>query len=78
MPSQSLLKKYESNQNSVLFNRSLSPDYKNDLRYDPMQLLSETKDLIKNKDLSEQDLNILNGLKELILVKTRKQQDLGF
>ncbi len=75
---QSLFEKYEKYQNSVLFNRSLNPDYKNELRFDPLQLLNETKALINNKDLSEKDLDILNGLKELILVKTRKQQDLGF
>jgi len=48
------------------------------LRHDPFALLSETKDLLKKKDLDERDLNILNSLKDLISLKTRKQQDLGF
>jgi len=43
-----------------------------------LALLSETKDLLKKKELDERDLNILNSLKDFISLKTRKQQDLGF
>ena len=64
--------------NSVLHQQSDKPDFKNDLRQDPFALLSETKDLLKKKELDERDLQILNSLKDLISEKTRKQQDLGF
>ena len=59
-------------------NQTDKPDFKNSLRHDPFSLLSETKDLLKKKELDKRDLNILNSLKDLISLKTRKQQDLGF
>ncbi len=76
--SQELLDVYNHYLNSVLHQQSDKPDFKNDLRQDPFALLSETKDLLKKKELDERDLQILNSLKDLISEKTRKQQDLGF
>ena len=69
---------YDKYLNSIFFDKPIKADYKNDLRIDPMQLLNETKDLLRNKELDVRDYEILNSLKELILLKTRKQQDLGF
>ena len=40
--------------------------------------LNEKKEELKKKELDKRDLNILNSLKDLISLKTRKQQDLGF
>ncbi len=76
--SDDLLEHYNKYLNSILYQQSEQPDFKNSLRHDPFALLSETKDLLKKKDLDERDLNILNSLKDLISLKTRKQQDLGF
>ena len=73
-----LLDHYNNYLTSILHNQSDKPDFKNNLRHDPLLLLSETKDLLKKKELDQQDLNILNSLKDLISLKTRKQQDLGF
>ena len=76
--SEDLLDDYNKYLNSVLYQQSDKPDFKNSLRHDPFSLLSETKDLLKKKELDKRDLNILNSLKDLISLKTRKQQDLGF
>ena len=69
---------YNEYLNSILHQQSDKPDFRNTLRNDPFILLNETKDLLKKKELDECDLNILNSLKDLISLKTRKQQDLGF
>ena len=53
-------------------------DFRGELRTAPNILLRETKELLRNKDLDSADQNILNSLKDLILEKTRTQQDLGF
>ena len=76
--SEDLLIDYNKYLNEIFFNKPIKADYKNDFRADPMQILNETKDLIRNKELNIKDYEILKGLKELILLKTRKQQDLGF
>ena len=76
--SENLLDDYNKYLNSVLHQQSDKPDFKNGLRNDPFVLLSETKDLLKKKELDVRDLNILNSLKDFISLKTRKQQDLGF
>ena len=73
-----LLDYYDNYLNSILYQQSEHPDFRGDLRKNPMDLLHETKDLLKKKELDEHDLNILNSLKDLISLKTRKQQDLGF
>ena len=64
--------------NSILYQQSDQPDFRGDLRQNPIDLLHETKDLLKKKEWDDTDLNILNSLKDLITLKTRKQQDLGF
>jgi len=69
---------YNQYLNSILHKQSEKPDFKGELRNDPVALLNETKDLLKKKEFNEQDLNILNSLKDLISLKIRKQQDLGF
>ena len=60
--SDDLLEYYNKYLNSILHQQSDRPDFKNGLRHDPFSLLSETKDLLKKKDLDERDLNILNSL----------------
>ena len=76
--SDDLVEHYNKYLNSILHQQSDRPDFRNNFRHDPFVLLSETKDLLKKKDLDERDSNILNSLKDLISLKTRKQQDLGF
>ena len=74
----SLLDDYNKYLDSILYQQSLNSDFRDEKRHDPNELLSETNDLIKKKTLNNHDLEILNSLKDLISLKTRRQQDLGF
>ena len=76
--SDDLLESYNQYLSSVLYQESDLTDFRSEKRHNPNILLTETKDLLKKKELDQRDLNILNSLKDLISVKTRKQQDLGF
>ena len=53
-------------------------DFKGTLRNSPSHLLHDTEELLKKQEWSATDKEILNSIKQLILEKTRKQQDLGF
>ena len=63
--SDNLIDYYNKYLNSILHQQSDKPDFKNSFRHDPFALLSETKDLLKKKDLDERDLNILNSYRWL-------------
>ena len=69
---------YNTYLNEILFKDPKNVDFRGTLRTAPNILLRETKELLRNKDLDSADQNILNSLKDLILEKTRTQQDLGF
>ena len=69
---------YHNYLTDIFYNEPQNIDFKGSLRASPTFLLRETKELLKNTDLNLNDQNILNSLKDLILEKTRKQQDLGF
>jgi len=69
---------YNTYLNEILYKDPKNVDFRGGLRTAPNILLRETKELLRNKDLDSTDQNILNSLKDLILEKTRTQQDLGF
>ena len=69
---------YHNYLTDIFYNEPQNIDFKGSLRASPTFLLRETKELLKNTELNLNDQNILNSLKDLILEKTRKQQDLGF
>ena len=48
------------------------------MRTNPNLLLKETRELSKKLDLSTKDKNILEQLEDMILLKIKTQQDLGF
>ena len=53
-------------------------DFKGALRNSPSNLLRDTEELLKKQEWDTTDKEILNSIKQLILGKTRTQQDLGF
>ena len=63
---------------SSIFHKEPTTGFGDKLRVDPNLILKETKELLNNKDLNLDDQKILNQLSELISLKIRKQQDLGF
>jgi len=61
----------------IFYNEPKYVDFRGGLRSNPSNLLRETKELLTTRyDLKDQ--KILNSLKDLILEKTCRQQDLGF
>tara|TARA_B110000014_G_scaffold264464_1_gene266376 strand:+ start:6506 stop:8002 length:1497 start_codon:yes stop_codon:yes gene_type:complete len=68
---------YDKYLNSI-FHKNPTTGFGKDLRVNPNLVLKETKELLNNKDLLSDDRVILNQLFELISLKIRKQQDLGF
>ena len=73
-----LMHHYNNYLSDIFYNEPQDIDYRGTLRTNPLAILKETKELLKNKELDTRDQNILNSLKDLILEKTRTQQDLGF
>ena len=63
---------------SIFYNPTELVDFKGGLRNVPANLLHDTEELLKKQEWDTTDQEILNSVKQLILEKTRKQQDLGF
>ena len=69
---------YQEYLDSIFYNKPITMDFRGGTRANPLSLLKETKELLKDKTLDSRDEEILNSLKEIILLKIKKQQDLGF
>ena len=73
-----LKNKYSKYLNSILHKAPITSDFSDKMRVDPNLLLKETRDILKNNNLSIDDKKILDELENYILMKTETQQDLGF
>ena len=78
MMNNNIIDYYDTYLNSIFYNKSLNVDYRGNVRARPLDLLSQTKELLKKKELDIKDQEILNSIKDFILLKTQTQQDLGF
>ncbi len=76
--SQDLMFDYNNYLDLIFYNEPETADFSDRLRVDPKALLKDTHELLRNKDLSNQDQEILTQLEDLISLKIRTQQDLGF
>ena len=73
-----LQNKYSKYLNSILHKAPITSDFSDKMRVDPNLLLKETRDILKNDNLSIDDKKILDELENYILMKIETQQDLGF
>ena len=73
------LKEYYYNYlKNIFYNEPQTVDFRGSNRSNPRNLLKETKELLRNKELNSNDQNILTSLEKLISLKIQTQQDLGF
>ena len=64
--------------NMIFHKEPTTSDFSDNMRINPNLLLKETRELSKKLDLSTKDKNILEQLEDMILLKIKTQQDLGF